>query len=284
MNALLLITVVTAVVLQSILQKQYNKRNRGQGIYIFNAVSPLCACLIFLLSSLKCFGFTATLIPYILGFSVSFGSAILFTFLAVREGSLSLTSLATSYSLIIPTLYGIFFLGETPDRFIYFGFAFLVLSLFLINSKKDDTKINFKWVVFIVIAFFGNGMCSVIQTAQQLRFNGGYKSEFMILALLTVSVFFFMLSLLKEKTQILTSLKSNAVFMVITGIANGIANLFVMLLISRKIEASIMFPIISGGGIILTCAVSVVFLKEKLTVRQYIGLIFGVASVVLMNI
>ena len=106
----------------------------------------------------------------------------------------------------------------------------------------------------------------------------------MILALLAVSVFFFILSLLKEKTQILPSLKSNAVFMIITGLANGIANLFVMILISRKMEASIMFPIISGGGIILTCAVSVIFFKEKLSLKQYIGLILGVTSVILMNI
>ena len=283
MNTLLLLSVVTAVVLQSTSQKQYNKRNKG-GVYIFNAVCPLSARLIFLLSSIKGFGFDKALIPYILTFAVSYGSAILFTFLAVREGSLSLTSLATSYSLIIPTIYGIFFLNETPDIFIYTGFAFLVLSLFLINSKKEDAKINLKWIIFIVIAFFGNGLCSVIQTAQQLHFGGNYKGEFMILALLAVSVFFFILSLLKEKTQILPSLKSNAVFMIITGLANGIANLFVMILISRKMEASIMFPIISGGGIILTCAVSVIFFKEKLSLKQYIGLILGVTSVILMNI
>lgn len=284
MNTFLLIAVITANLFQSIFQKQYNKRTKKRGTYIFNSIFTLSACILFVFTNNKGFHFERALIPYILGFAVAFGSAILFTFLSIRQGSLSLTTLATSYSLIIPTLYGLLFLNENSNIFLYIGFALLVCSLFLLNSKNDGGKINLKWIIFVLIAFVGNGMCATIQTAQQLRFGGQYKGEFMISALTIVSIFFFMLSIIKEKADLIPCLKSNLVFMVLTGIANGLVNLFVMFLVSREMPTSIMFPIISGGGIVLTTTVSVIIYKEKLSIKQYFGLLLGIASVIFMNL
>jgi multidrug transporter EmrE-like cation transporter len=64
---------------------------------------------------------------------------------------------------------------------------------------------------------------------------------------------------------------------------NGMVNLFVMLL-SGKMALSLMFPLISSGGIIITFFVSTLFYKEKFTKAQLIGFIAGVASVVFLNI
>ncbi len=283
MNALLLIVVMTANLFQSIAKKQYNQTTKNRGTYIFNAITTLSAAILFLCTDEKGIQFEIALIPYVLGFSAAFGSAMLFTFLSIREGSLSLTSLATSYSLIIPTFYGLLFLQERAGALLYIGLVLLVCSLFLINNTKGDGKFTLKWGVFVLLAFLGNGLCSTVQTAQQLRFNGQYKSEFMILALLIVSSFFFILSFVKEKPDVKPCLRSALLPMVLHGVANGVVNLFVMMLVSRGMAASIMFPVISGGGILLTTLVSVLFYKEKLLPKQYVGLLLGTASVVLMN-
>lgn len=284
MNILLLIAVMVSMLFQSIAQKQYNKRSGNNGTYLFNAICTLSAAILFLCTDENGFDFETALIPYVIGFAVAFGSAILFTFLAIREGSLSFTSLATSYSLIIPTLYGLLFLNESAGLFLYIGITLLVCSLFLINNRKDDGKFSLKWCIFVLLAFLGNGLCSTVQTAQQLRFAGQYKSEFMIAALLMLSVFFLILSIIKERADIPHCLKRAALFMVLTGVANGLVNLFVMTLVSRGMAASIMFPVISGGGIVLTTLVSVIFYKEKLCGKQYLGLLLGVTSVVCMNL
>ena len=67
------------------------------------------------------------------------------------------------------------------------------------------------------------------------------------------------------------------------GVANGATNLFVMILVS-SMQASIVFPVISGGGIILTWIISKFLYREALTRNQNIALILGIASVVLMNL
>lgn len=284
MNVLLLIAVIASMLFQSIAKKQYNIRTKNTGAFIFNALTTLSAGIFFLCTDSDGFQFDFALIPYILGFAASYGSAVMFSFLAIREGAMSLTSLATSYSLIIPTIYGLLFLNESAGVFLFIGLILLLCSLFLVNSKKSDSPITLKWLVFALLAFLGNGFGSTIQTAQQNRFEGQYKSEFMILALAILSIFFFTLSLIKEKADNKACFKSNFPLMLLNGAANGFTNLFVMILVSRGMPASIMFPVISGGGIIFTSLVSIFVYKEKLSAKQYIGLLLGTASVVFMNI
>lgn len=55
-------------------------------------------------------------------------------------------------------------------------------------------------------------------------------------------------------------------------------NMFVMVLTGRM-PALVMFPLISAIGTILTVLISVFYYKEKLSKRQVIGFLAGVLSV-----
>lgn len=60
---------------------------------------------------------------------------------AFSTGKISLTTLLLSYSLILPTLFGIFFYRDTLSVLFYIGSAVLIVSLFLISpvaSKKTS--------------------------------------------------------------------------------------------------------------------------------------------------
>jgi multidrug transporter EmrE-like cation transporter len=153
----------------------------------------------------------------------------------------------------------------------------------MINSKKTEVKISLRWIIAVALAFIGNGVCSAVQNVHQRKFVGEYKSEFMITALLTVSVILFVAAFFAERSDISATIKRGGYLMVLCGAANGAVNLFVMLLATRM-NASIMYPVISAGGIILTWGVSRFMYKEKLTLGQNLALVFGIAAVVLMNL
>ena len=53
---------------------------------------------------------------------------------------------------------------------------------------------------------------------------------------------------------------------------------------SAGISKSLMFPLISAGGIVLTWIISLFFYKEKLTLKQNIGMVLGVISIVFLNL
>ena len=67
------------------------------------------------------------------------------------------------------------------------------------------------------------------------------------------------------------------------GILNGAVNLLVMIL-SGMMSVSLMFPLVSVGGIVVTFFVSKFLYKEKLTKAQYLGFSLGITAIILLNI
>ncbi|MBQ9161984.1 MAG: EamA family transporter [Clostridia bacterium] len=284
MNAFLLISTITTLTLQNVIMKAYSKRGRG-GSFSFASIGALAALIVFIIASGGKLNFNAAIIPHSIAFAVSYCTALVGTFLAVREGPLSLTSLITSYSLIVPTLYGLIFGGEDISVLLIIGLALLLISLVFINlkSKNDEKKISAKWVFYVLLAFVGNGMCSTVQRIQQENGCAVYKNEFMIIALLISAVAIFICALLTERKSTFANLKDAAPYAASRGIANGLTNLFVLLLTPRM-PASVMFPLISAGGIVATVLISIFVYKEKLSLQEKIGVIIGIAAIVVLNI
>ena len=126
-------------------------------------------------------------------------------------------------------------------------------------------------------------MCSTVQKIQQVASGGKYKSELMIGALIIAALMLLPFSLFNEKDKIKISLKKGWHLAFACGLANGIVNLLVMVL-GGKIPVSLLFPVISAGGIILSSAISVFCYKEKLTKTQFIGVGIGIISIVFLNL
>ena len=285
---LLILTVVFICIVTS-LRKTYDNRHPGGSALLFSAFTCLTSCVFFTVSGGFKFEFLPELIPYVILFGAAFGTATVTSYMSIRKGSLSLTSLITSYSLVIPTIYGLVFLGDEAGAFFYVGLALLLVSLFVIGIKKsegaDKVKITPVWVLFVSLAFLGNGLCSTFQTAQQKAFMGQYKSELMIMALGAVSVCLFVLAFVMERDKLAHTAKTCLPYCLGYGILNGAVNLFVMMLTGGgELDTSIIFPTISAGGIIMTGLVALFIYKEKLSKLQYAGLILGTLAVVFMNI
>ena len=251
-------------------------------MYFFNAIISAAALLFFAVTATK-LDFDISFIPYSIGFAVSYAIATVFLVLAIAYGSLSLTSLFFSYSLMIPTLYGLVFLKDDISVVFILGLALLVVSLFLVNKNDKKAKFSFKWIICVILAFLGNGMCTVVQNMQQVAFDGAYKNEFMIVALAIVALVMSIMSLIKERKAMKVYAKAGWHWALICGLLNGMVNLFVMIL-SRSMPVSVMFPLISAGGLVVTYLVSRFVYKESLTKLQFVGFILGLAAVVFLNI
>ena len=280
MNAVYLIATVLAIAGQNILKKIFNLRTGG-GVYFFTLLSASAALLFFLVTGGKP-EFSLDLLPYSAAFGASYAVALVFSVMAVSCGSLSLTTLINSYSLMLPTFYGLLFLKEPVSAGLIPGLALLVVSLVLVNKKTESTPITAKWVISVVLAFVGNGFCSIFQKMQQSAFDGAFKNEFMILALLMVVAVMAVLMLKSERHKIKACAKGWWCCLA-GGTLNGMVNLFVMIL-AGTMAVSLMFPIISAGGIVITFFVSRWVYHEKLTRQQLIGFALGVLSVIFLNL
>lgn len=284
-NTLYILTIIVGLTAQNVVKKAYNEKVSG-GVYSFSAGTVLFALLIFLIPAIDKFEFNSSTLLFSTGFAAAYTIGTIFALFAIAEGPLSITSLAISYSLIIPTFYGLFALGEEGGLTLYIGIILLLISLMLINLEKkgEEKKITFKWAVFTLLAFIGNGGCSTIQKIQIENQNGNYKNEFMIIALVISFLVILLISISGEKKALIPNLKKGFWLYLICGVANGVVNLLIILLSNGRMAASVMFPLISAGGIIATFIISVTVYKEKLSRWQLAGLLFGFASIVFLNL
>ena len=124
-------------------------------------------------------------------------------------------------------------------------------------------------------------MCTTFQKMQQLRFDGEYKSEFMICALSLATVCFLVPALFGKPNG--KALAHCVPYALGNGLCNGIVNLFVMILTSL-IPSAILYPTISAGGIVIAFLFALLVYREKLSKTQLIGYAMGVTSVVLLNL
>lgn len=285
MNYFLLALTTAALSAQALSTKEYNKKQTNAPI-VFTLLSTIFALVVFLFSSKFKLEFNGETLMYSFLFAICYATASLGITVAIASGPLSISSLIQSYSLIIPTFYGILFLNEAVKLTMLIGFLLLVISLFAVNYVKgneEGQKISKKWIIAIIFTFIGNGMCSTVQKMQQIASGGKYKSEFMISALIIGSIMLLPIVLYSEKGKISISVKKGWFWAAVRGIANGVVNLLVMIL-GGKLPISLLFPVISAGSIILSSAISVIFYKEKLTKIQLAGVAIGVVSIVFLNL
>lgn len=282
MKYFLLISIILLQLAERILTKQYNIKAKQINTNLFTAIGSLCALVFFIINGGKEFSFNPGIMPYAAAFAASFGTALVTTAAAIGTGPLSVTTLVGSYSLLIPTFYGILFLHEPVGPLLYIGLAALVISLYLINRDKgENMKFSPVWLVYLALSFVSNGMCSTVQKMQQLKFDGLYKNEFMAISLALVSAVLFIAGLAKrgnKREMIGPCLKYGAA----KGLANGIVNYLVMAA-TAFVPNAVLFPSISAGGIILAFVCALTVYKEKLSKVQIAGYILGTVSVVLLN-
>ncbi len=281
----ILISVVLASTLGSISKAVYC-RNGKNSPFLFTAFGAFFSGLFFVVYNKFQFNIDKHTVIMAILFSVCYLVCDVTGLLAIKRGSISLTSMFSSFSLLLPTLFGIVYWKESANPMFWIGILLFCISIVLVNiNPKEKSKTNFIWLIFVVFTFFSNGGCSILQTYHQKTGGADFKAEFMIIAMAFVFVSNAVISLFTLKKEVVTYSKRAAFWSLLYGVLNAGVNLGIMELSSGGIiKQSIFFPVISVGSLVLVMLTSVVLFKEELTKIQYAGVAVGIVSIVLLQI
>lgn len=282
MQFALLLVSISAYSFQNVFRRKYGSRVTG-GDFTFNAIMSLFATLYFIISA-GSLSFDISVIPYALLFAATCGVTMVAMLVAVREGSYALTNMIISYSLVIPTLYGPVFLGESISGFAVAGLVILAASLYLVRGPReaDAARPTVRWLVALAVAFVANGMCSVSQKLQQVGQGGLYKNEFMIVAMAALTVAFTVLALVRELGAI-RKMRLDALLPAACGLLNGVSNHMVLVL-TGMMSTAIFFPILSASSLVISFILSLTAYRERLLPRQMVAAGLSIVAIVLLNI
>lgn len=212
---------------------------------------------------------------------------------ALEMGPVSYTTVIISLSTILPALSGAIFWHEKLGVSQIVGMVLLVACLFLsINFKDKDKKGSISWLIYCMAAFLSVGGIGIMQKAHQTSDFKAEVNAFLIVAFLCSFVYsgitlciYKMKQRKGEKEQkeklIWKKLLLWGALLVVAGIAIAFNNKL-NLILAGIMDSAVFFPLVNGGGLVLTTVGGVIFFKEKLTVLQWIGVVVGIASVVLL--
>lgn len=267
---------------QSIAQKQYNIKVEKPNVILFSAVTSFMALCFFLITSRLQLQFDLRLVPYSLGFAVCYACAWVGTVLAVRYGSIAISNLIVSCSLIFPTALGVF-LGEPLTARIAAGVLLLIGAIVLVNLKTGGKeKFSLKWFACVMVAFLGNGMCSIMSNLQKRNLGDQYTHEFMIIALLVAALLLLAFAVAAAK-DVKAEFKACLPFSAANGVANAVLN-FMTLTIIGNIPNTVFYPTNSALNMLFAFLLGYFVYKERFGKLQYIGYALGAVTIVMLNL
>ena len=214
---------------------------------------------------------------------------------ALKIGPMSYTTVIISFATLISAFSGVAFFNETLSWTQMVGIPLMLTSFVLaVDKSEDDKGFSLRWLGLSFAAFLTVGGIGIMQ---KLHGNSAYSEEsnaFLVIAFLTVSISCaVVLALLREKGRTAKEtglqLKWNKDTLVLLAciLLGGIAiaaNNKLNLYLSAQMNSAVFFPIVNGGGLILTTLFAIVVFREKLTLKKWLGLFIGILSVLFLCI
>ena len=222
------------------------------------------------------------------GLSILTGFWFIFTYLlmtaSTQRSGVTVTSLSSKLSVVLPTLAGVVLFSEKLNFVATMGIVLALVALVLVvggkNATNKDIKIN--WLLPVLI-FFGTGTGDILMKLTEQQ-NSSDDMGFMIAFIYFIAMLFGFLvvafDLIRSKSKWQWK---NA----IGGITLGVINFFSTFCVynaMRCFDNVVLFPVYNIGVVCLTALTGWLLFKEKLTWKNYMGLAIAIIAVILITL
>lgn len=205
-----------------------------------------------------------------------------------QRSGVTLTSLSSKLSVVIPTLFGVLFLKEQLGWLSAMGVALALVALFLVVGGRDQsdakaTKSSLLIQLLPLLIFFCTGIGDVLMKLTETA-NHADDPTPMIAFIYSVSFLFSLplvgYDLVKGASR--WQWKSAA-----GGILLGVVNFFSTFFVyhaMRVFDNVVLFPVYNIGVVCLSALAGLAFFREKLTWKNYVGLAVAIIAVILITL
>lgn len=225
--------------------------------------------------------------PWILG-SILLGGLFILVFNILartsQENGVSVASVSSKMSMIIPILFGIFIYKESISWGKTIGIITALIAVYF-TSKKESGKLNISNFTYPILLFFGAGIVDTCINYLQHEYVN--KEEVALFSATTfLSAFCFGILILVYKF-----IKDNSKLEfknLLGGIALGVPNYFsmyflILALQGKGMESATIFTLINIGVILLSTLFGILLFKEKAQKQNYLGILLAIIAVILVT-
>ena len=241
---------------------------------VYTILSGVFSAVIFLI--INKFTVRVTLFSIIMAvvFSVVITVYVFIGFRIMKNGSMSIYTLfLMSGGMIVPYIYGAMFLNEELSFVKISGLIFILAAIVVANFSRD--KFNVKQLALCMGVFFLNGAASVISKTHQISAVSETVTacDFLLLTLISrivVSTLALFLRKGEKNENIKVPVKSVVLIVFVSAAADGMSYML-QLMGATDLPATVLYPLITSGTIVLSSLVDLIIYKERLSLAQWIG-------------
>lgn len=221
------------------------------------------------------------------GLSLLTGFWFIFTYLlmtaSTQRSGVTITSLSSKLSVVLPTLAGVLLFGEQLNLVATLGIVLALVALALVVYKKEqsDNSNKISWLLPVFI-FFGTGTGDILMKLTEQR-NPADDMSFMIAFIYFIALLFGILIVSYDLIRGHSKWQWKSA---IGGIGLGVINYFSTYCVyqaMRCFDNVVLFPIYNIGVVSLTALTGWLLFKEKLTWKNYLGLAIAIIAVILIT-
>lgn len=296
MYALPLIASMAACLLNGMIRKYLNDQYDDSlpARQLYNAVTCLVAAICLLLV-----GGIPQASPFTIFLALAFGlvTAVqqITTLQALTYGPYSYTSVICSLSTIIPALSGALLWGEPLGLSHVIGLLLMVVCFILsVDFSSEQKKTSLRWLIYCLVAFLCQGAIGVMQKWHQSTDYRGELDAFLIIAF----AFSFLYSVAAYAAGVIAARSKGQgkaqegarpsllswlplLLMAVVGICVAVNNKL-NLFLSGVMDSAVFFPLVNGGGLVLTALAAVLLFRERLSHKQWVGVLVGIVAVIFL--
>lgn len=219
-------------------------------------------------------------------FSLGLLFILVFNLMALtsQRNGLSVASVASKMSLVVGVLFGIFYYGESANYIKIIGIVLALVAVYLASTKEGQAVKKKGSLLFPILVFLGSGCIDTSLKFFETEYveKGGVP---IFSATIFASAFLFGLLFLGAKI-----IKGEFKFHyknILGGILLGVPNYFSIVYLLKALnaegmESSTAFTVNNVGIVVLSTLLGLVLFREKLSLKNVLGVLIAVVSVYLV--
>ena len=224
---------------------------------------------------------------YTLGLGALF--IIVFNLMAIttQRSGLSVVSVATKMSVVIPIIFGLVYYKESFGIYKIIGVLLALMAVYLASIKtRDGLSISAKSFVLPLLVFIGSG---IIDTSIKFLENSFVAENDVPIFSATIFGSAAAIGLIVLVYKAAQGNFSIQIKNIIGGIALGIPNYFsifflVKALRSDLLDSSGIFTVNNVAVVMISTLFGIILFKEKLSAKNWLGILLAIISIFLVTL
>ena len=206
--------------------------------------------------------------------------------MTAQKNGVSVTSIASKMSVVIPIAFGIVLYNESFTFIKITGIFIALLAVYLASVKEKQVNVNNASLLYPVLLFFGSGIIDTFLKYIEVNFVKPDEVALFSGSLFGIAGCFGIIILLIKFV-----IKKNAFGFknIVAGIVLGVPNYYSILFLikslqTKGLESSVLFTINNVAIVITSVLVGLLLFKEEFSNKNKLGIALAIVGIIVVSL